>query len=79
MSLVFIVCYGIAKEITRGSIMCHYLTTNDLVYDQMKIVCTTSRKKSFINIAYELQFHKIYFGKKWNIVKKRRQTFLKCF
>ena len=21
------------REITRGSIMCHYLTTNDLVYD----------------------------------------------
>ena len=24
------------KAITRGSIMCHYLTTNDLIYDQMK-------------------------------------------
>ena len=23
-------------EITRGSIMWHYLTTNDLVYDRMK-------------------------------------------
>ena len=36
---VFIVCYRIAKcirEITRGSNMCHYLTTNDLVYDRMK-------------------------------------------
>ena len=22
------------REITRGSIMCRYLTTNDLVYDQ---------------------------------------------
>ena len=36
--LVFIVCYGIAKsirEITRGSIMCHYLTTN--FHDRMKL------------------------------------------
>ena len=24
------------REITRGSIMCCYLTTNDLVYDRMK-------------------------------------------
>ena len=24
------------REITRGSIMCRYLTTDDLVYDQMK-------------------------------------------
>ena len=33
------VCYGIAnpiREITRGSYMCHYLTTNELVNDQMK-------------------------------------------
>ena len=31
-----IVSYGIAKpirEITRGSVMCHYLMTNDLIYD----------------------------------------------
>ena len=36
---VFIVCYGIAKcirEITRGSVMCRYLMTNDLIYDWMK-------------------------------------------
>ena len=32
-------CYGIAKcirEITMGIVMCRYLTTNDLIYDQMK-------------------------------------------
>ena len=36
---VFIVCHGIAKcirEIAKGSKMCLYLTTNDLIYDQMK-------------------------------------------
>ena len=36
---VFIVCYRIAKcirGITRGSVMCHYLTTDDLIFDQMK-------------------------------------------
>ena len=36
---VFIVCYGIVKyirEITGGSILCCYLTTNDLIYDLMK-------------------------------------------
>ena len=35
---VFIVCYGIAKcirEITRVSVMCLYLTVNDLIYDQV--------------------------------------------
>ena len=33
------VCYGIAKcirEITRGSVMCGYLMTNDLIYDRMQ-------------------------------------------
>ena len=37
---VFIASYGIAKcvrEITRGSVMCRYLTTNELIYDQMNI------------------------------------------
>ena len=32
---VFILSYGIAKcirEITRGSVMCRYLTTNELIY-----------------------------------------------
>ena len=36
---VFIASYGIAKcvrEITRGSVMCRYLMTNDLIYDRMK-------------------------------------------
>ena len=35
---VFSVSYGIAKckrEITRGSVMCHYLMTNKLIYDTM--------------------------------------------
>ena len=34
--LVFIVCYGFAKcirEITRERVMCHYLTTHELIYD----------------------------------------------
>ena len=33
---LFIVCYRIAKcivEITRGSVLCPYLTANDLIYD----------------------------------------------
>ena len=33
---VFIVSYGIAKcirEITRGSVMCHYLMINELILD----------------------------------------------
>ena len=36
--LVFIVCYQIAKcmrEITRGNVMCHYLTANYWIYDRM--------------------------------------------
>ena len=35
---VFFVSYGIVKcirEITRGSVMCHELTTNELIYDQV--------------------------------------------
>ena len=35
---VFIASYGIAKcvrEITRGSVMCRYLMTNELIWDQM--------------------------------------------
>ena len=35
---LFIVSYGIAiciREITRGSVLYHYLMTNELVYDQM--------------------------------------------
>ena len=38
MFLVFIVSYRIAKcirKITRGSVMGHYLMTNELIYDQM--------------------------------------------
>ena len=34
---VFIVSYGIAKcikEIASGSVMCHYLTANELIYDR---------------------------------------------
>ena len=37
---VFIASYEIAKcvrEITKGSVMCLYLTTNELIYDQMNI------------------------------------------
>ena len=36
---ILIVSYRIAKcirEITRGSVMCRCLTTNDLIYDRMK-------------------------------------------
>ena len=38
---VTIECYGIEKcirEITRESVICRYLMTNDLIYDQMKQV-----------------------------------------
>ena len=41
---VFIVSYGIAKcirEITRGSVMCCYLMTNDLIYDRMNTLYNT--------------------------------------
>ena len=37
---VFIASYGTAKcirEITRVSVMCRYLTTNELIWDQMNI------------------------------------------
>ena len=39
------VSYGIAKcirEITRGSAMCRYLTTNELIYDRMNTVYNKS-------------------------------------
>ena len=42
---VFIVCYRIAKcirEITRGSVMCRYLTSNDLIYDRMNTLYNTT-------------------------------------
>ena len=40
----FMVSYGIAKclrEITRGSVMCRYLTTNELIYDRMNTLYNT--------------------------------------
>ena len=42
--VTFIVSYGIAKckkEITRGSVMCRYLTTNELIYDRMNTLYNT--------------------------------------
>ena len=41
--------FGIAKcirEITRGSVMCHYLTANDLIYDQMNTLYNTLNPNS---------------------------------
>ena len=41
---VFIVCYRSAKcirEIRRGSVMCRYLTANDLIYDRMNTLYNT--------------------------------------
>ena len=49
LSNVFIVSYGIAKcirEIIRGSVMCHYLTTNELIKDRM-------------NTLYNIMFRKL--------------------
>ena len=42
--LLIIVCYGIAKcikEITKGSVMCHYITANYLIYDRMNSLYKT--------------------------------------
>ena len=47
---VFIVCYKIAKwirEITRGSVMCHYLTANDLIYDRMNTLYNTNPTQDY--------------------------------
>ena len=41
---VFIAAYGIAKcirEIIRGSVMCRYLMTNELILDQMNTLYNT--------------------------------------
>ena len=51
---VFIVSYGIAKcirEITRGSVMCRFLTTNELIYDRMNTL--------YNNIAKPLLCHSL--------------------
>ena len=44
---VFIASYVIAKcirEITRGSVMCRYLTTNELIYDRMNTLYNTKEE-----------------------------------
>ena len=50
---VFIVNYGIAKcvrEITRGSVMCGYLTTNKLIWYQMNICAIICQMISALNM-----------------------------
>ena len=50
---VFIVSYGIAKcirEITRGSVMCRYLMTNELIYDQMNTLYNIGAKRLSFNV-----------------------------
>ena len=45
---IFIVFYGFAKcitEITRGSVICHYLTGNDLISDQMNILYNITNRR----------------------------------
>ena len=56
-SVVFIVSYGIAKcirEITKVSVMCHYLMTNELIYDRMNTLY--KKKTKGYPIKYPLQW-----------------------
>ena len=63
---VFIVCYGIAKcirEITRGSVMCRYLTANDLIYDRMNTLYNISvfEQSFFATDTFTLSQNHFYF------------------
>ena len=64
---VFIVSYRIAKcirEITRGGVMCCYLTTIELIYDQMFI----NLKTLFLweSVTYIDYISRVTFFKKKN-------------
>ena len=70
---VCIVCYRIAKsirEITRGSVMCCYLTANDLIYDPMNTLYNSifSWENNFCN--FPLKCFK-YFGSHFDRKCKR--------
>ena len=41
---------GCLQEITRGSVMCHYLTTNELIYDWMNTLYNSSSQKPTVPV-----------------------------
>ena len=71
MLQVFIVSYGIAKckkEITRGSVICCYWMTNELINDWMNTLYNRNMDGSrlaIIAIHQFVKYQKLYFESRW--------------
>ena len=65
-SVTFIVSYRITKcirEITSGSVMCGYLTTNELIYDGMNTLYNTNFATSNTGVDILKSYRWGYFTK----------------